>query len=64
MPSSECGIESESESEYDNVEILEQHVEFQASLFSSTSIIYEYYMTYIMIRILQELLSSVGMHGY
>jgi hypothetical protein len=35
-----------SDNDYDNVQILKQHVELQASLFSTFSIIYKYYMTY------------------
>jgi hypothetical protein len=44
--SSESDIESESEYEYDDVQIIKQYVELQASLFSNVSIIYEYFMTY------------------
>jgi hypothetical protein len=43
---SENDNESESESESDTLQILKEHVQFQALLFSSMSVIYEYYMTY------------------
>jgi hypothetical protein len=42
---SESDIKRESES--DDVQIIKQYVELQASLFSAVSIIYEYFMTYI-----------------
>jgi hypothetical protein len=44
---SESDIKRESESESDDVQIIKQYVELQASLFSAVSIIYEYFMTYI-----------------
>jgi hypothetical protein len=48
MPSdSDNESDIESESEYDDVQIIKHHVELQASLFSTISIIYEYFMTYI-----------------
>jgi hypothetical protein len=40
-------MSSESDSEFDDVQIIKQYVELQASLFSIVSIIYEYFMTYI-----------------
>jgi hypothetical protein len=43
----ESDIESKTESESDDVQIIKQHVELQASLFSTVSIIYKYFITYI-----------------